>query len=293
MILWLFVGAQCSKVRAGILGYNFAAKHWSSYHTKSGGNSPQTWYVKLTEEESDGTVTRKIYWFSEPSAGEPARGFTLVRWFVLTGAWITFRGEKIFPPWMSLRHCLSGRHVHSTPIALNQPSPELDTSQSCATCLSTLTTPSWLVLTYPEIAGEVAMVAATNRVRQYPSSSPTASAPIQNWRPPLKHTINWAHWRVRRVVKHQATKSCLQLITIARQFQIFPKSALRHRERDLGVASSSQVRSYPLPFRFSVLVCPWCSPTPPIGLGPLTLSGTRSIVRGARCHRGQSELELR
>jgi hypothetical protein len=172
------VGAQCSKVRAGLLGYNFAAEHWSSYHTKLGGNSPQTWSVRLTEEYSDGTVARKIYWLSEPAAGDPARGFMSVRWFVLTGVRITFRGEKIFSPRMSLRHCLSGRRVRSTPIALNQPSPELDTSWSCATCLSTLTTPPWLILTYPQIAGEVATVAATNRMRHYPSSSPTASAPI-------------------------------------------------------------------------------------------------------------------
>jgi hypothetical protein len=73
------VGAQCSKVRVGLLGYNFAAEHWSSCHIKSGGNSPQTWSVRLTKEESDGTVTRRIYWFSEPAAGDPARGFMPVR----------------------------------------------------------------------------------------------------------------------------------------------------------------------------------------------------------------------
>jgi hypothetical protein len=51
-ILWLFVGTQCSKVGAGLLGYNFAAEHWPSYHTKLGRNSPQTWSVRLTDEAS-------------------------------------------------------------------------------------------------------------------------------------------------------------------------------------------------------------------------------------------------
>jgi hypothetical protein len=97
---------------------------------------------------------------------------------------------KDLPPRMSLRHCSSGRRVCSASIAWNLHSPELDTLRSCATCLDTLTTPPWLVLTYPMIAGEVAKGVATNRVFQYPSSSPTASAPIQNWRPPLLHTIN-------------------------------------------------------------------------------------------------------
>jgi hypothetical protein len=46
------VGAQCSKVGAGLLGYNFAIEHWPSYHTKLGGNSPQTRSVRLTDEAS-------------------------------------------------------------------------------------------------------------------------------------------------------------------------------------------------------------------------------------------------
>jgi hypothetical protein len=236
--------------------------------------------------------TRSLVQCTLPSA-TPASGFTPARWFMLIGAQITFRDEKIFPLRMSLRHCSSGRRVRSAPIAWNLPLSELDTLRSCATCLNTLTTPPWLVLAYLVIDGEVATGVATNRVHQYPSSSPTASAPIQNWRPPLKHTINWAHRWVHRVVKHQATKSCLQLLTRARQFLISPKSAFRHRERGLVVASSSQVLSCPLLFRFSVLMCPRCSPTPPIRLGPLRSPGPRRVVRCARCHRGQSELELR
>jgi hypothetical protein len=51
-ILWLFVGAQCSKVGAGLLGYNFVAEHWPIYRTKLGRNSPQTWSVRLTDEAS-------------------------------------------------------------------------------------------------------------------------------------------------------------------------------------------------------------------------------------------------
>jgi hypothetical protein len=50
------VGAQCSKVGTGLLGYNFATEEWSCCHVKSGGNLPQTWAVRLTEEQSHGTV---------------------------------------------------------------------------------------------------------------------------------------------------------------------------------------------------------------------------------------------
>jgi hypothetical protein len=91
------MNAHCNKVKAGLLSYNIAAEHWSSHHTKLGGNLPQTWSVKLTKEDPGGTVTRKICWFSESAAGDPACGFTLVRWFVLTSARITSRGEKISP----------------------------------------------------------------------------------------------------------------------------------------------------------------------------------------------------
>jgi hypothetical protein len=50
------VGAQCSKVGTGLLGYNFATEQWSCCHVKSGGNSPQTWDIRLTEEQSHGTM---------------------------------------------------------------------------------------------------------------------------------------------------------------------------------------------------------------------------------------------
>jgi hypothetical protein len=280
------VGAQCSKVRGSLLGYNFVAEHWSSYHIKLGGNSPQTWSLRLTEEESDGTVTRRIYWFSEPAAGDPACGFTPVRWFMLTGARITFHGEKIFSPRMSLRHYLFGRRVRSTPIALNQSSPDLDTSRSCVTCLSTLTTPPWLVLTYAEIAGEVATVAATNLVRQWLLSSPTASAPIQNWRPPLKHTINWWHGLLRWVITKPEHQFLPPISHHNSPISHFPQFCFHRRDRALTVVSVFQVCSCSLLSCFSILRFSWCSSTPPIGLGPLRSPGTRSIARGARCHRG-------
>jgi hypothetical protein len=46
-----------SKIVAGSLGYNFAIERWPCCHVKSGGNPPQTLFVRLTEEQSDGTVT--------------------------------------------------------------------------------------------------------------------------------------------------------------------------------------------------------------------------------------------
>jgi hypothetical protein len=159
--------------------------------------------------------------------------------------------------------------------------------------LKRCTTSQWIPSCMPGDRRRAATVKATNLVRQWPLSSSTATAPTQIHAPLLKHAINWAHRRVRRVVKHQATKACLQLNTRAHQFQISPKSIFRHRERGLAVVSSSQVRSYSLLFRFSVLVCPWCSPTLPIKLGTLRLPGTRWIVRWSHGHCGQSAVELR
>jgi hypothetical protein len=120
-----------------------------------------------------------------------------------------------------------------------------------------------------------------DRHRANPNSRATAPSPI-----------NWAHRQVRRVVTHPATKSCLQFFTRAHQFQISPKPAFRHRERGLAVASSSQVRSYPLPSRFSVLVCPWYSSTNSIELSYLRSSGTHQNVCWSYGHHGQSELEV-
>jgi hypothetical protein len=47
-----------SKNVDGSLGYNFATEQWSCCHVKSRGNPPQIWSVRLTEEQSHGTVSR-------------------------------------------------------------------------------------------------------------------------------------------------------------------------------------------------------------------------------------------
>jgi hypothetical protein len=49
-----------SKIVTGSLGYNFATEQWPCCHVKSGGNPPQTWSIRLTEEQSHGTVTDRI-----------------------------------------------------------------------------------------------------------------------------------------------------------------------------------------------------------------------------------------
>jgi hypothetical protein len=211
-------------------------------------------------------VTRRIYWFSELAVDDPARGFTPVRWFMLTGVRITFCGEKIFSPWMSLRHCLSGRRVRSTPIALNQSSPEFDTSWSCATCLSTLTMPSWLILTYPEITGVVATVASTNLVRQWLLSSPTASAPIQNWRPPLKHTIHWRHGLLRWVITKPEHPFLPPISHHNSPISHFPQFCFHRCNRALTVVSVFQVCSCSLLSCFSILRFSWWSSSDPAGM---------------------------
>jgi hypothetical protein len=49
-----------SKIVSGSLGYKFATEHWPCCHVKSGENPPQTWSVRLTQEQSHGTVTDRI-----------------------------------------------------------------------------------------------------------------------------------------------------------------------------------------------------------------------------------------
>jgi hypothetical protein len=46
------VGAQCNKVKAGLLGFNFDAEWWLGHHIKYGANWPQTCSVSCSEEQS-------------------------------------------------------------------------------------------------------------------------------------------------------------------------------------------------------------------------------------------------
>jgi hypothetical protein len=69
-------------------------------------------------------------------------------------------------------------------------SAELHTSRPYATCLGTLTSPPWLTLARPVVAGELATVIATNRVCQWPPLSPAAARLPQIHRPPLWEPIN-------------------------------------------------------------------------------------------------------
>jgi hypothetical protein len=112
-------------------------------------------------------------------------------------------------------------------------------------------------------------------------------------RPPLSGSINCAQCELRRVIMHQSTKSCLQSFTRELQFLTSPKSLKNSARFDLAVASAPQIHSYPLPSRFSVLVCPWYSPTNSIELGSLRSPGTWLTVCDVRCHRGQRKLGSR
>jgi hypothetical protein len=94
-------------------------------------------------------------------------------------------------------------------------------------------------------------------------------------------------------LRNQWSNSCLKSSPRTPQFGISPKTLKNTEQFDLTVASASQVRSYLLPSRFSVLVCPWYSLTNSIELGSLRSPGTRLTVRDARCHYGQSKLGSR
>jgi hypothetical protein len=51
--------------------------------------------VRLTEEDRDGIVTKKISRFSELAAGDPSPGLVLLATIRVSGLWIEFADEKI------------------------------------------------------------------------------------------------------------------------------------------------------------------------------------------------------
>jgi hypothetical protein len=125
-----------------------------------------------------------------------------VRWFVLTGARITLRGEKILtadeleatvPPY-AVPTCAGD--VAQRPSSRHTPPAVI------ATRLDPLTASQWVTVTHPFNAGELATVNATNCQCQWPLPSSAATAPSQIHRPPPQEPINWVCCRVRKVVKH-------------------------------------------------------------------------------------------
>jgi hypothetical protein len=57
MIPWMFEYGYHSRFIAGSLDNNFATGRSTTCHVNLGENQCQTWSVRLTEEQSDGTVT--------------------------------------------------------------------------------------------------------------------------------------------------------------------------------------------------------------------------------------------
>ena len=80
----------------------------------------------------------------------------------------------------------------------------------------------------------------------------------------------------------------LKSLTSKHKFQILPNPVLEHRELNLVVASTIQVRSYHLLPRLSTLIGLQCSPTHVIALGALWSPGRRLSRRDVHGHRGQS-----
>ena len=68
-----------NKIKAGTLVNNFDVVALAVCHIKIQEKRPPMCPSRRSEEDPNGTVTRKICWFSEPAAGDPARGFTPVR----------------------------------------------------------------------------------------------------------------------------------------------------------------------------------------------------------------------
>jgi hypothetical protein len=56
MIPWMFEHGECSWFIDGSLDNNFDTGRSTTCHVNLGENQCQTWSVRLTEEQSDGTV---------------------------------------------------------------------------------------------------------------------------------------------------------------------------------------------------------------------------------------------
>jgi hypothetical protein len=194
---------------------------------------------------------------------------------------------------MSLGHFWSGHHVRSIPITLNHPSPMLDISRSDAICLSTLTTPPWLVLAYPAVAGKVATGTSTNPVRQWPPLPPTAARLHPNPRPLLSDTINWWSGLLRHVITKPTHQLLPQIVHQRPRISCFPQTCFRHCRDTLAATSLLQVSSSSLVVCSSVLKFSSSSSTPLIELDRHGSLGTCCSIDYPLCHRGQNQLGSR
>jgi hypothetical protein len=154
------VGEQCSKVGVGLLGYNFAAELWSSHHSKLGENLPQTWSVRLTEGDCNGTVT-KISTDSDPLAvGDLCAVIRVLWWGDNHG------GVRILAP---DRLGLGRGWVSPYPLARRSTKIDLAAVGRlplCTTCSSVIPRHCESRLACPMVGGELATVIATNHERQ-------------------------------------------------------------------------------------------------------------------------------
>jgi hypothetical protein len=169
-------------------------------------------------------------------------------------------------------------------------SPVAVASRPCTTYLGTFTASLWLTLAVWSSPVRAATVDATNSLRQWPPTPPTAACrrPIQ-W-PPLFPTINWGHCELCRVVKHQAIQTVSSIDHQRASILNFPQFCFRHRRDTFTAASLFQVCSSALVDCSSILRSSSSFTTPLIELDHPGLPWTPVFFRDARGHRGQSKL---
>jgi hypothetical protein len=272
-------------------GYKFATDVLASCCTKIRDIHIAIWSVRRSELGFNGTVTRSEHQLRELTAGDHAPGFVPTTVIRAQRSWITYRGKEISRGWTPATILLRPPYPsesHPMWIGLS----ELATSRPCATCPDILPRHSSSRYAYPVIAGELATVKATNRLRQCIPFPPIATAQSQIHGPSLKGPINWAHPRLRYVIVHSTHPLVPPITHRAPESLSSPKSVFRHREQALTVVSALQVRSCPLLSCFSTLTCHWCSSTHSIKLDHARSSGTLLFIRSSHCLRGQGVLGL-
>jgi hypothetical protein len=115
--------------------------------------------------------------------------------------WVNIVAVDIFQP------IVYSGHRTELPRSLRMSSPVTADSWPCATYLGTFTASPWLTLAVWSSPVRAATVDATNSLRQWPPTPPTAARRCLIQWPPLLPTINWGHRELRRLVKHQATQT--------------------------------------------------------------------------------------
>jgi hypothetical protein len=135
--------------------------------------------------------------------------------------WVNIIAVDIFRP------IVYSGHRTELPRPLRMSLPVTAASRPCATYLGTFTASPWLTLAVWSSPVRATTVDATNSLRQWPPTPPTAARRrLIQW-PPLLPTINWGQCELCRIVKHQATQTVPSIVYLRAPILDFPQEHSR------------------------------------------------------------------